>query len=56
MTTSECPGCHTSLDITGFHEMTIIECPKCRMRLEIVSVNPPIVEESVDEISREWNE
>jgi hypothetical protein len=44
------------LDITGFHEMTIIECPKCRMRLEIVSVNPPIVEESIDEISREFGE
>ena len=51
MPTCECPGCHTNLDITGFDEMTTIECPKCRMRLEIVSVNPPIVEESLDEIN-----
>jgi lysine biosynthesis protein LysW len=56
MITCECPGCHTSLDITGFNEMTIIECPKCRMRLEIVSVEPPIAEESLDEIDREWEE
>lgn len=54
MTTCECPGCQTTLNIEGFAEMTIIECPKCRMRLEIVSVDPPIVEESLDEISREF--
>jgi lysine biosynthesis protein LysW len=52
--TCECPGCRTSLDIAGFDETAIIECPQCRMRLEVVSSNPPILEEALDEISREF--
>ena len=55
-TIGKCPGCQTDLDIRGFAETTIIECPKCRLRLEIVSVEPPILEESLDEISKEFEE
>lgn len=56
MTTCECPGCHMMLDIANYDEMDVVECPKCRMHLEVVSIDPPIVEEALDEISREWEE
>lgn len=53
MVACECPGCQTLLDIEGCSELDIVECPACKMQLEIVSVSPPIIEESLEEIQED---
>jgi lysine biosynthesis protein LysW len=44
----ECPKCHSKLELEGCEETEVFSCPKCHMYLEVVSMNPPIVEESLE--------
>lgn len=51
MRTCECPGCHVNLSLEGCEETEVVKCPKCGMLLEVVSLAPPILEESLaDEV------
>jgi lysine biosynthesis protein LysW len=47
--TATCPNCQITLEIEGYEETEVFKCPKCGMMLEVVSVYPPILEESLEE-------
>jgi alpha-aminoadipate carrier protein LysW len=50
----ECPVCSIKVDLYGCEENEIIECPACGTNLEIVSLSPPVLEDSSED-DDDWN-
>ena len=55
MMSCECPICDYSINLEGYEENDVVDCPGCKTRLEIVSLYPPVLEETPED-DEEWEE
>jgi len=49
----ECPICEAEIDLGRSEEGEMLECPDCGSMLEVVSLMPPVLEESPEEEEEE---